>query len=579
MDRHRVFGRVGLAMGAVAAALAVAGGASAGGSGYTGGTGHTGAAGLSGFGASPFGSGGFNLTAYLPNSLLDSIHQNPLGFYDVIVQAADARSSAAVASAVQFAQTLEGGAGSGQVQAQFSAISGVAARITGWQILRLATRPGILAITPNAAIDSIAPATKPTTGDYKNAEMWRDSVDATPLISSTTRTPAIAVVDSGIDSRKTVDFGGRVIGSVNLVTGAQRVSGDQEGHGTMVAGLAAGASPTYPGVAPTARLIDVKTANAAGESTAASVIMAADWILRNKDRYGIRVANFSLVSAPISSFTVDPLNRAIERLWLNGIVVVAAAGNYGQGAPVDVSHAPGDDPFVITVGALDQNQTSTVADDTVAPWSAFGTTQDGFSKPDVGAPGRYLIAPVPSDSYLPSVVPGRVVAPGYMWMSGTSFAAPIVAGAAAQILAAHPDWTPDQVKGALIATARALPAAGTGAGAGEIDVVAAAALTAPPSANAAVDSYVVTDPLTGLRSFNSVAWLRATNPSIFSPTGSGSTGSATTSASWSSASWTSASWSSASWSSASWTSSLWSSASWTSASWSSASWSSLEWDD
>src|SRR5205807_5177501 len=154
---------------------------------------------------------------------------------------------------------------------------------------------------------------------------------------------------------------------------------------------------------------------------------------------------------------------------------------------VDMSHAPGNDPFVITVGALDQNGTANSADDVAAPWSAYGNTSDGFEKPELSAPGRYLIMPVPAGSTIPATVPERVVAPGYMWMSGTSFAAPVVSGAAAQLLARHPEWTPDQVKGALMLSANALPAAGLAVGVGEVDAAASAALVSPPNPNAGLD--------------------------------------------------------------------------------------------
>ena len=93
---------------------------------------------------------------------------------------------------------------------------------------------------------------------------------------------------------------------------------------------------------------------------------------------------------------------------------------------------------MITVGAIDQAQTSATGDDVVAPWSAYGHTADGFAKPELSAPGRYLVMPVPTASTIATALPDRIVAPGYMWMSGTSFAAPVVSGAAAQLLARHP---------------------------------------------------------------------------------------------------------------------------------------------
>jgi serine protease AprX len=389
--------------------------------------------------------------------------------------------------------------------------------------------------------------------------MWRDTVDIAPLwnaidpltwlpVGLAPAAPAIAIVDSGIDATKINDFGSRVVADVNLSSLAPNATGDDEGHGTMVAGIATGSDPLHPGAVQHAPIVSIRTADASGKSITSDVIAAVDWIIANKAKYNIRVANFSMAGASNTSFRIDPLDRAVEKLWFNGIVVVAAAGNFGTGAPVDMSKAPGNDPFVITVGATDQHQTADPLDDTTPPWSAYGFTMDGFSKPDMVAPGRYMISAVPPGASIPATVPDRVVAPGYMWMSGTSFAAPIVAGAAAQILARHPNWTPDEVKGALMVTSVYLGALGQSAGVGEIDATAAATLTSAPNPNENFYKYVETDPVTGERSFNQASWSSAVS----------------TAASWSSANWASASWATASWSSASWASASWSSASWTS---------------
>src|SRR5205823_2792133 len=175
---------------------------------------------------------------------------------------------------------------------------------------------------------------------------------------------------------------------------------------------------------------------------------------------------------------------------------------------------------------------------------------DGVSEPRIVRPGRYLIGAVRAGASIPATVPDRVVAPGYMWMSGTSFAAPVVAGSVAQILARHPDWTPDQVKGALMLTSNYLPVLDAqSVGVGEVDGAAAASLDfTPPNPNENLDVFVSTSPTTGQPVFNDASWATAVS----------------TSASWSSANWASASWSSASWSSANWTSASWSSANWTS---------------
>jgi serine protease AprX len=251
----------------------------------------------------------------------------------------------------------------------------------------------------------------------------------------------------------------------------------------------------------------------------------------------------------------DPLDKAVEKLWFSGVVVVAASGNYAvDGLPSGVKYAPGNDPFVITVGADDTDGSTGLKDDFNAPWSAYGYTYDGFSKPELAASGRYMNGAVPFTSTMYAEHPERIVAPGYMWMSGTSFAAPVAAGAAAYVLAAHPTWTPDQVKGALmVSTAPANTAAPGSVGVGEIKGAGAAAITTPPNPNLALNDYLVADPNDGAPVFDAASWSSA----------------AKADASWNSASWSSASWSSASWSSASWSSASWSSASWSSASWSS----------
>jgi Subtilase family len=152
----------------------------------------------------------------------------------------------------------------------------------------------------------------------------------------------------------------------------------------------------------------------------------------------------------------------------------------------------------------------------------------------------------------------------YMQLSGTSFSAPVVSGSAAQILARHPNWTPNQVKGALMVTARDYPgkAGSQAGGVGEVTVSKAADLTSPPNPNQSLSAYVLGGGTDG-QAFDSASWLKNVQSS----------------ASWNSASWASASWNSASWNSASWASASWNSASWASASWNSASWLNASWVD
>jgi serine protease AprX len=476
--------------------------------------------------------------AIVPSSLLANAAANPTQSFDVIVQGDKTSSSADVADEVR----KEHGNG----MARFMTVQGVEASVTGAQLLKLAKNSHIVAITPNVRVHTSA---------YEDNTMWQDSTDMAILQNSVDpntgvitgpapQAPAIAVVDSGVQPR--ADFGTRLVAQVSICSLCNDSAADAEGHGTMVAGVAAG-SGSYPGGAQNAPIVSIRTANANGESRTSDVVSAADWILQHAKQYNIRVANFSLAGASDTTIRVDPLDKAVESLWLKGIVVVAAAGNHGQGGPVSMSYAPGNDPFVITVGALDQHGTSDPSDDTVPAWSAYGKTMDGFSKPDLSAPGRYMIAPAPMDGTIAKTVPDRIRAPGYMWMSGTSFATPVVSAAAAQILARHPQFTPDQVKGALMLAANYLPYAnGTSGGVGEIDAGVAATFDSPPNPNVGLYQFVTTNPVTGARTFDAASW------AAYLSTG----------ASWSQASWAEASWAEASWNAASWAAASWNAASW-----------------
>ena len=365
--------------------------------------------------------------------------------------------------------------------------------------------------------------------------------------------PAIAVVDSGVDG-SLPGLEGVVARQVTMTSLEQASSPDGYGHGSFVASVAAGHGPGEAGAAPGARIVSLDVMNDAGMAMTSDVIAAADWIYQHKAEDNIRVANFSLLGSTPSTFQYDPLDKALERLWLSGVVVVTAAGNYAvDGASSDIAFAPANDPFLITVGAADVVDTVPVGDDVAAPWSAWGHTLDGFAKPEVGAPGRYVVAPVPLDSTLYQERPDRIVAPGRMQLSGTSFAAPLVAGIAADLLAAHPTWTPDQVKGALMLTAVGTTAATPHAlGVGEVDAGAARDLADPPNPNAALEEFLIDDPAGGpTQVFDAASW--------------GTTVEAN--ASWGTASWGTASWGTASWGTASWGTTYWSSASWGTASW------------
>jgi serine protease AprX len=503
-----------------------------------------------------------NLKAYVPGTLLDSISQDPKQSFDVIVQGDRKQSSSAFIQNVlnDTSGSSDEIVRSSDVKQRFNAIDGGELTLTGRQILRLARNGAATSIVPNETVKAQA---------YSNPQGWTSAINVWPNFSSPpANAPTIAVVDSGIQSFRP-DFGPRVLAQVNLTSIGPNSPGDGFGHGTFVAGIAAGGASGYAGALPTANLLSIDVMNDQGAGTVSDVIRACDWILANKAKYNIQVANFSLHSASMASVLFDPLDQAVEKLWLNGVVVVAAAGNYGTDpVPSGVLFAPGNDPFVITVGATDIGNGNGAGDDSVAPWSAYGYTPDGFSKPDLGAPGRYLIAPVPATSYLALTRPDKVTAPGYMQLSGTSFAAPLVSGAAAALRAQNPTWTPDQVKGALLLSAQKEPIGNRAVGVGDVNISAARALTGtPPNPNASLDRYL-TKAADGTTVFNAAAWQAA---ALASPTWD--------TAAWSDAAWSSAAWSSVAWSDVAWADAAWASATYGTAAWSDVAWSSVAWSD
>jgi serine protease AprX len=499
-------------------------------------------------------------SAFVPPALLAQAQLSPTGNLDVIVQGSSAYG---IGQLVRLVATSAPGAAKG-VRRELQSVNGVAAQVTGKQLLQLAKSPGVAAITADAPVQ--------LTG-LSNRQQWPFVSGVVKGWSSITngslpQAPAIAVVDSGIEPGR-ADFGSRLIKQVTMTSLPGNSPGDGRGHGTFVAGIAAGSASGYTGAAPSANLVSIDVMDDQGMALTSDVIAAADWIYQNRGTYNIRVANFSLHSTVPASVFWDPLDRAVEKLWFSGVVVVTASGNYGvSGQPSGELYAPGNDPFVITVGADDVDGSVSTNDDIAAPWSAYGYTLDGFAKPELAAPGRFMIGPVPASSTLALERPANMVAPGYIQLSGTSFASPIVAGAAAYLLALHPAWTPDQVKGALMLTAKPTPSAlPLSEGVGIVNAASAAAVVSPPNPNLALDTFLTADPAGGATPvFDAASWGSAAQANASWDT-----------ASWGSASWGSASWGSASWGSASWGSDAWSSASWGTASWGSASWGSSSW--
>jgi serine protease AprX len=420
----------------------------------------------------------------------------------------------------------------------------------------------------------------------------------------------VAVIDSGVSPVTGLAGDGKVINgpdlSFDLQGGAQPYL-DSYGHGTHLAGIIAGRDPgvsdgddpsstEFVGVAPDARIVNVKVAGASGETDVTQVIAAIDWVVqhRNSDGLNIRVINLAYGTDSGQDYRSDPLAYAAEVAWRNGIVVVAAAGN--SGAERGRLDNPAYDPFVIAVGADDTGSSSWTGDDKVPAWSSLG---DGVRNPDLLAPGvavRSLRAP---GSLLDRTVPESAAGPRWIGGSGTSQAAAVVSGAAALILQNRPRMTPDQVKAVLVATANHLPSTDQAAqGAGLIDVEGALDASVRSNIQSA-DPSTGTGSLEAARGSSHVA-INGTvlegEQDIFGVPWDPATWSARSAAGqawdggiWNGNQWAGAcfcetalsglSWSGLSWSGLSWSGLSWSGLSWSGLSWSGLSWSTAAWGD
>jgi subtilisin family serine protease len=294
---------------------------------------------------------------------------------------------------------------------------------------------------------------------------------------------AVAVIDSGIAPHSALAQ--RVVANVSFVTDDDQTT-DAYGHGTHVAGIIAGnqtaangISEFAGGIAPGAKLVNVRVLGANGTGYTSDVIEGIEWVVANRARYNIRVINLSLGHPVMEACATDPLCVAVNQAVQAGIVVVVAAGNTGK-APNGRSvlggiSSPGNSPYAITVGALDTWGTVDRTDDTVAAFSSRGPSMyDLAVKPDVVAPGTKILSLQADGASLPAMYPSIHVAGSgnnaYMYLTGTSMSAPIVSGGVALLLQGSPNLSPAQVKFALQSGATAITDGGLmGAGAGSVN--------------------------------------------------------------------------------------------------------------
>jgi serine protease AprX len=331
---------------------------------------------------------------------------------------------------------------------------------------------------------------------------------------------------------------------------------DTNGHGTHVAGIIGGSGQKsnglYKGIAPNVGFISVKVCDDNGMAYESDVVAAMQWVYDNNKSVGtpsaltpyrIRVVNLSLNSTVEQSYNTSPLSAAAEILWFNGIVVVASAGNVtAESGYNTIDAGPANDPFIITVGASNENGTANRADDTIANFSAYGTTLDGFRKPDILAPGKNIISTLSDISWWRNTYNNRFVDGIYFRASGTSMAAPMVTGAVALLLQDEPNLTPDQVKYRLMQTGSTIQGIpGDPNSYSYLDVYAAVTGTTTRSANQGLQASLLLTTGSEPILWNSVGW---------------------NSVGWNSVGWNSVGWNSVGWNSVGWNSVGWNSVSW-----------------
>jgi len=492
------------------------------------------------------------------------------GVVEVVVQGTAGIEADALAARIRNA--------GGEVLTALPIVSGFEVRIDAEQVDALAGQAGVQAITLDREV-RFETVTYDESGSA-SAFVGASRAHAAWKAGNLGQGVGVAVLDTGTSEMP--DFAGRLVHGPDLSGEGTLV--DTYGHGTVMAGIVGGSGAAsasrpggaYTGVAPKSQLVAVKVAGANGAADVSTLLQAMHWVAAYQQQFNIRVLNLSWGTPSTQSPSVDPLNYAVQRLWQQGIVVVVAAGNSGPNAGTVVK--PGDDPLAITVGAFNDAGTASLADDETISWSSTGPTAQGLAKPDLIASGRRLVAQRSYGSTVAKENPKALVDTAYIRGSGSSQAAAVTSGAAALLLAARPELTPDQVKALLTRTADPLAGVPTSRqGAGRLDL--GEALTADPgparwqqptaTGLGSIDAarggqYVQADcgqdgtieQISGEIDVRCEPW-----------NGSSWTGSSWTGSSWTGSSWTGSSWTGSSWTGSSWTGSSWTGSSWTGSSW------------
>jgi serine protease AprX len=405
----------------------------------------------------------------------------------------------------------------------------------------------------------------------------------------------IALIDTGI-ARVPGLSGKNIVNGPDLSFESQDPATryvDGFGHGTHLAGIMVGNDPKagFKGIAPDAKLTSIKVAASDGAVDVVQVLAAIDWVIQHRTddpANPIKIISLAYGTEGTADYRSNPLAFAVEQAWKAGIVVVVAGGNDGKAVPSLVN--PAFDPYVISVGAIDDKGTTSTQDDTLSDFSSRGSAQ---RRVDFSAPGRSVVSLRAPGSFIDVNFPDARVGTSLFKGSGTSQTSAVVTGAIADLLQARPTLNPDQVKAQIRTNTRAISGQDvTAAGAGGLQVMAAAADTQIPSnykqtftsstgvgtlESARGASHVTLDGvvLTGEKdifgnAFNTAAWAKA---SAAHTAWSGGT--------WMGVAWTGDAWSTTSgvtsWSGRAWSGRAWSGNTWNGRAWSGANWNGSEW--
>ncbi|MFL6237948.1 MAG: S8 family serine peptidase [Actinomycetes bacterium] len=523
------------------------------------------------------------------------------GTVSVIVQAGAGSVRAAESAASRLGAT---------VTRDLPIISGFAARLPARAVAELSHVTGVRAITLDGRMHVQASLPSAINGPNDLPSVYRKVSGATKLAAAGDdgHGVTVALIDTGVASLP--DVAGRIVPVATDPLGlmhapcmnfsTETTCADSYGHGTFIAGLIAGNGSSsggkYVGAAPGAKILSVKLAGADGSADVSQTLAAIQWVVSFRSTYNIKVLNLSLGTDSTQSYRVDPLNYAVEQAWKSGIAVIVAASNRGPGAAT-VSK-PGDDPFVITVGASFDSGTPDLSDDSIPNFSSHGpTAADGLAKPDLVAPGTHLVSLAAPGSTISTLFPPTMPAP-YRRGSGTSFANGVVAGVVADMLSGNPALTPDRIKFALMSTAHAYPGADPMAqGAGEIDGHAAMFSAPAGLANQGIDPgdgsgslelsrgsvhvdlFGVDGSVTTVDG-NAAAALSVYTPALLNGWLWGPTTwwlSAWAGQNWSGQNWSGQNWSGQNWSGQNWSGQNWSGQNWSGQNWSGQNWSGQNW--